>query len=195
MREIKENTIEAFETAVAEYAHMIEFDVWTGLCVSHDPGQNSNAPTLAQALNAIGGLSGVNVEVKSPKALKEALAVIKSALNSRLFSPKQIVISSFHHASALLAKIMMPQLRAGIITDGVLEPVYLKWLRKHDIDNLHIEWMNVYMDMENDCRFRDYARSLGFAIWVWTVNDREKFEVMKKYGADAVFTDRPDILK
>ncbi|MDO8664091.1 MAG: glycerophosphodiester phosphodiesterase [Candidatus Liptonbacteria bacterium] len=195
VREIKENTLEAFETAVAERAHMIEFDVWTGLRVAHDPGQNSSAPTLTQVLNSIGGLSRVNVEVKSPKALKEALTVIKSALDIRLFSPKQIVISSFHHASVLLAKRMMPQLRAGIITDGVLEPVYLKWLKKQGIDNLHIEWMNVYMDMENDCRFRDCARDLGFAIWVWTVNDREKFEVMKKYGADAVFTDRPDLFK
>ena len=137
----------------------------------------------------------MNIEIKSPKALKKALSVVRTELASKRWSPEQIVVSSFHHASAILAKQMMPQLRTGIITDGVLEPVYLMWLRGMGIDNLHVEWMNIYMDRENNCRFRDSARDLGFAIWVWTVNDQDKFNVMKKYGVGAVFTDRPDILK
>lgn len=194
-REIPENTIAAFETAVAEGARMIEFDIWTGLRIAHDPDKNTNAPTLQEALNAIGGRSGVNLEIKSPKALKKAVLTVKLALNSELWSPEQIVISSFHHASAILAKALISNIRVGVINDGVLEPTYLKWLRNQGVSNLHIEWMNVYMDMENHCRFRDTARDLGFEIWVWTVNDNDKFNVMKKYGVDAVFTDRPDLFR
>lgn len=194
-KEIHENTIEAFETAVAEGARMVEFDIWTGLRIAHDPGKNTNAPTLQEALNAIGGRSGVNLEIKSPKALKKAILTTKSALDTGLWSPEQIVISSFHHASALLAKTLIPSLRVGVINDGVLEPTYLKWLHSQGITNLHVEWMNVYMDMENHCRFRDTARDLGFEIWVWTVNDKDIFNVVKKYGADAVFTDRPDLFR
>ncbi len=194
-RDIEENTIIAFEAAISEGAKMIEFDVWTGLRIAHDPGKNNHAPTLSQALSAIRGRSGVNLEIKSPKALKGALSAIKSVLELKQFLPEQIVISSFHHQSAILAKTIMPQLSVGIICDGVLEPIYLEWLRNQGVTNLHIEWMNVYMDMENNCRLRDYAKSFGFAIWVWTVNDRKKFKVMKKYGADGVFSDRPDLLK
>ncbi|MBI2039419.1 MAG: glycerophosphodiester phosphodiesterase [Candidatus Niyogibacteria bacterium] len=194
-REIKENTIEAFEAAIAEGAQMIEFDVWTGLRIAHDPGENADAPTLKQALDVIGGRASVNLEIKSPSALRDAILVIRAALRSRRWLPEQIVISSFHHASAINAKALMPELCCGIINDGVLEFTYLEWLRRRSISNLHIEWMNVYMDREYDCRFRDHARELGFAIWVWTVNDRETFDVIAEYGADAIFTDRPDLLK
>lgn len=194
-KEIKENTLEAFEAAVAEGAWMIEFDVWTGLRVAHDPGANMSAPTLQQVLGVIGGKSDVNIEVKSPAVIHEAIRVVQTALRSGRWTPRQIVISSFHHASAVFAKRLAPNLRVGIISDGVLEPVYLDWLCQQGIKNLHMEWMNIYMDMENKCRFRDYARELGFKIWVWTVNDAAKFAVMTEYGADAVFTDRPDLFR
>lgn len=194
-RKIEENTLEAFKAVVMEGAPMIEFDVWTGLRVAHDPGENAKAPMLQDALDVIGGKSCVNLEIKSPKALKEAIIVVRNALRFENWSPDKIVISSFHHASAVLAKVLAPELRVGIIIDGVLEPVYLDWLQNQGVTNLHMEWMNVYMDRENHCRFRDYARKKGFNLWIWTVNDIEKFSVMKEYGADAVFTDRPDLFR
>ncbi len=194
-REIRENTIEAFEAAAAEGAPMIEFDVWTGLRVAHDPGRNAASPTLKQALAAIRGRAGVNIEVKSPRALERTIAAVRFALDSGVWIPEQFVLSSFHHASAAEAKRLLPEVRVGVINDGVLEATYLEWLRDRNIDNLHIEWMNVYMDREAGYPFRDEARRLGFAIWVWTVNSEAVFNAAAAYGADAVFTDRPDLFR
>jgi glycerophosphoryl diester phosphodiesterase len=193
-RDIQENTIEAFEAAVADGAKMIEFDVWTGLRVAHDPG-NNNAPTLPEVLGVIGGRAGVNIEIKSPAALEAALQTIRSALKSGLWTPEKIVVSSFHHASAIQVKNELPELRVGIINDGVLDGRYLWMLRQHNIQNLHMEWANIYMDRENGCLFQHVARIFGFEIWVWTVNKLDIFETMVDYGVDAVFTDRPDLFK
>ncbi|MDO8520811.1 MAG: glycerophosphodiester phosphodiesterase [bacterium] len=191
----KENTIEAFERAIKEGAAMVEFDVWAGLRVAHDPGENSSAPTLPEVLEAIRARCAVNIEIKSPQALKGVLNVIDDALTLGCWTENRIVVSSFHHSTALDVKGAFPELRVGVINDGVLEPPYIEWLARQGINNLHLGWANIYMDIENDCTMRSVARANNMQIWVWTVNTKEIFDTVVGYGAEAIFTDKPQLFR
>lgn len=192
---IQENTLKAFERAIKEGAAMVEFDVWTGLRIAHDPGANTLVPTLPEALECIHARCAINIEIKSPEASERVMEVIESALTEGCWTPKKIVVSSFHHGAAITMKREFPQLRIGIINDGVLEPSHIDWLAKQGINNLHLDWANIYMDIEDGCRMRSAALQSGLKIWVWTVNTKEVFDTVVEYGAEAIFTDKPQLFR
>lgn len=191
---LEENSLSAFEQAIREGAEMIEFDVWTGLHVAHDPGK-VGVPTLTEVLELINGRCRINVEIKSPAAAPEALIKIKEVLTSGLWEPEQIVLSAFHHETAIYCKQELPQLRVGVINDGVLLTPYIEMLRAKGIDNLHVDWANIYMDKEAGCRMLGVVRKLKMQVWTWTVNSVDVFNAVSAYGVDAVFTDRPDLIR
>jgi glycerophosphoryl diester phosphodiesterase len=190
---LDENTLPAFERAVLEGAEIIEFDVWTGLSVAHDPGKTT-APKLTEVMDLIAGRCSINIEIKSPAAAPAAMSRIETALESGVWSAKQIILSAFHHETALLCKQTLPQLKVGIINDGVLLPDYIENLHQNGIDNLHLEWANIYMDIEAGYKMREAAHKNNMRIWVWTVNSIDVYETLLAYGVDAIFTDRPDII-
>lgn len=190
---LEENTLPAFDRSIKEGAKMIEFDVWTGLRVAHDPGK-IDVPTLSEVLDLVDGRCGVNVEIKSPASAMEAFSTIADVLKTGRWSPEQIVLSAFHHETALLCKKELPHLRVGVINDGVLMTPYIDMLRSKGIDNLHVDWGNIYMDIEAGKRMLNVVRDHGMQIWVWTVNSVDVYKTVAAYGADAVFTDRPDII-
>lgn len=192
---IKENTIKAFQRAIKEGARMVEFDVWTGLRVAHDQNPDAAVPTLPEVLEAIRARCAVNIEIKSPLALEGVINAIDEALTLGCWTAKQIVVSSFHHSTALLAKRAFPELEVGVINDGVLEPPYVEWLARQGIDNLHLEWANIYMDIEDNYTMRRAARASSMHIWVWTVNTKAIFDTVVAYGAEAVFTDKPQLFR
>lgn len=189
----KENTLGAFERAIAAGARMIEFDVWEDLKISHDPG-NAKAPTLPEALAQIDGRCGVNIEIKSPRMREAALEIVRSSFAKGHWCPEHFVISSFHHETVRLVKKEFCYLQVGAIMDAIPLPGYLDMLASVNIDQVHIEWMNPLMDSECGLVFRNVACSLGMPIWVWTVNDRKTARSALDYGATRLFTDRPDLL-
>ena len=190
---LKENTLSAFERAIEDGAKMIEFDVWSGLRISHDPRKES-VPNLSDVLDVINGQCAVNIEIKSPAAVSDVLRKIKAALSYGAWEAEQIVLSAFHHDSAIRCKRELPQISVGVINSGVLLPSYINMLKTEGINNLHVEWVNIYMDKEAGNTMRNAAQKNNMQIWVWTVNSIEVFNTVIAYGAQAVFTDRPDLL-
>ena len=62
---VPENTLEAFELAIAEEADYVEFDVRARngqLVICHDPGPPEDVPTLEEVLAALTGRVGLCVE-------------------------------------------------------------------------------------------------------------------------------------
>lgn len=191
----KENTIGAFECAIKEGARMIEFDVWTGLRVTHDQNPSIAVPTLEEVLDAIHARCAVNIEIKSPQAAESVMGVIDDALTLGCWRSSQIVVSSFHHKTAITMKQQFPRLRVGVINVGVVEPYYIDWLGRQNIDNLHLAWESVSMDIEDGCRMRCAAHVSNMHIWIYTVNTKEIFDMAVKYGAEAIFTDKPQLFR
>ncbi len=192
-RTLKENSLEAFEQAAKENARMVELDVWDELRVQHDPEINSTAPRLPEVLDILKGRCAVNVEIKSPRALPAAVHCITSALDSSSWQADQFVVSAFHHQTAIDCKRAAPFLRVGAINDGVLLPHYIEHLHSLGIQNLHLDWANIYMDRESGFAMRDTIRKLNMQIWTWTVNSLPAFKIVSDYGVEAVFTDNPDL--
>lgn len=190
---VEENSAQAFSTALAEGAKMVECDVWGGLQIAHDPGEDSTL-TLPEVLEVLDGRCSINIEIKSPEAVGATISLLKKVLREGSWNPDQIVLSSFHHHSAIRCKAELAELTVGVVNDGVLLPKYIELLAQERIDNLHLNWANIYMDAESDHTMRTCIEKHELNIWVWTVNSVEVFGKVVEYGASAVFTDQPDLL-
>lgn len=192
---VKENSQRAFARAIKEGAGMIEFDVLADLRVAHDPDPKAAVPTLRDVMDLVSGRCAVNIEIKNPQAMKGVVEVIEEALKLERWTPEQIVVSSFHHNTAIAMKRQFPELCVGVINDGVPDPSYIVWLARQGISNLHVEWLNVFMDIDGGCVMRNTAWVNNMQIWVWTVNTKEVFDTVAEYGAEAVFTDKPQLFR
>lgn len=195
-RMVRENSLEAFALSVREDAEMVECDVWNDLRITHDPAAITDAPpTLTEVLECINGRCAVNIEVKSPRVAGAVTTIVDRFLRSSRWSPEQFVLSSFHHGAAIALKAALPEICVGAINDGVLEPVYIEWLWKKGIDQVHIEWMNTLMDREAGYTMREACRFFRMPIWAWVVNGHAAFDTATRYGAEAIFTDHPDLFR
>jgi glycerophosphoryl diester phosphodiesterase len=174
---------------------MIKFDLWDKDLVSHDAAKvSSKTPTLPEVLAVIRGRSQVNIEFKDPSQVERAMVHIKQALSLGIFAQEQIILSSFHHGSMIRAKRSYPLMRVGVICDSVLPNFYLEHLHANGVESLHVHLPNAVMDMKCGSAMKRAADRLGMRIWVWTVNFPTDFEIARRYGAEAVFTDFPHTL-
>lgn len=192
---IEENTIQAFERAIKDGARMVEFDVGAELKIAHDPDPGLAAPTLEEAMGVICARCAVNIEIKSPRAVPGLARLLDNVFAKGRWRKKQIVLSSFHHQTALLMKRLFPKLCVGVVNDGVLLPAYIDMLGEQGIDNIHMEHTNVVMDTEGGHKMRSALLQNNMHIWVWTVNTASIYDAVIKYGAEAVFTDKPQLLR
>jgi len=190
----KENSLEAFALAVQEGAEMVEFDVWNDLRVAHDPGANTNAPTLTQVLDLINARCAVNIEVKGPEAADVVAEEVERRLASGKWESEQFVLSSFHHQTASDLKGRLWMCRVGAIFDCVPLPGCVGFLAGK-VDQVHIEKANMEMDRQFYGLLRTELEGYNMPIWVWTVNTQEEYGRAVQYGAKAIFTDRPDLFR
>ena len=201
-KDLKENSLDAFSAAIRMGATMIEFDARNSPCtpgmavIAHDPLQiESTRLTVWKALSFIRGRCKVNIEIKDPSIADEIICRIDHMMTTGLWTLDQFIISSFHHETACRVKAMRPPLAVGVIVDGVPCLSYLDTLYDRKINNLHMECMNADMDMQNGGRFMSRAKDLGMHIWVWTVNDLDTATRVKSWGAERIFTDKPELFQ
>ena len=195
---VEENSIAAFECAVLSGAAMVEFDARSGKVghapvVAHDAEHGECSPTVESVLQTIKGQSAVNIEIKDPSVCGTVLDLIRKAIAGGVWSQEQFVLTSFHHPSVFLAKAEYPELTVGAIMDAVPDLSYLNLLARKRVDNVHMEYMNANMDMQNERVFIRRAKKLGMHVWVWTVNDVSIAKRVYQWGAERIFTDRPEL--
>lgn len=196
---IPENSLQAFQVAVELGATMIEFDARKNPLggihfpiIAHDPGMFDKTPTIVEALDVIDNSCAVNIEIKDPSIWKRTLEIVCWYITHRRWSPEQFVISAFHHPTAMAIKQRHKSLKVGIIMDAIPDVRYLDILHDAHIDNLHMEYMNADMDMQHGGQFMTRAKALGFQTWVWTVNDIKTAKRVYDWGAERIFTDKPE---
>jgi glycerophosphoryl diester phosphodiesterase len=207
----KENTIEAFELAVAMGADMVELDVRQTadgvLVVHHDPHVDSvgdvcavthqqlppYVPTLEAALAACGPLR-VNVEIKNDPdepgfdaelRIVDATAELLLALEAERF-----IVSSFHRPSVDRIRERYASLDSGLLVGMTLS------LSKH----LHYCQKNNHMAIHpyHPALSRDFvaeARRGGIAVNTWTVDDPRRIRTLAQWEVSAVITNVPDVAR
>lgn len=110
---VPENTLAAFERAIALGADMVEFDVRRTadgrLIVRHDEGEpRDNPPTLAEALDLCRGRIGIDVELKEPGYVREVVTLLPA---------ENCLLTSFHEEVIRDARALVPTLRTGRVLD------------------------------------------------------------------------------
>lgn len=193
---IEENSLPAFTIAIEVGATMIEFDARRDPAggrpiIAHDP--HKKGPTVEQAIHMINRRCAINIEIKDPSIWETIVEIVEDAIVYARWTPEQFVISSFHHDTVFRIKKALPIITVGAIMDAVPHISYLDILAAHDVSNLHMEYMNAAMDMQNGGVFMKRAQELGMHVWAWTVNDRPSAISVHTWGAERIFTDKPHL--
>lgn len=194
-----ENTVRAFELAVAMGADGIELDVRLAadgrLWVKHDPLPVDGAIAehvveLDRALDACGDIL-VNVEIKnSPSESGDdaSLAVVESTLEVvRRHGPvDRWIVSSFDWATVQRCRELAPDIASAFLVER-LEGAVIERTAAAGHRAIHPA-VSVLTD-ETVRRCHD----AGLAVNTWTTNDPQRVRQLEAIGVDGVCTDVPDV--
>jgi glycerophosphoryl diester phosphodiesterase len=206
-----ENTLEAFEAALAHGVDAIEFDVvlaGDGLEVAHERGRR-DAPSLDEALEFLRRHDVVaHVDLKAVGREDVLVAAIR-----RHDLVDRCVVSSFRTRSlraiaalepALARAFTYPEDRLGIsrrrpfslVVRGAL--VTMRRLLPRRIATM-VERAEASAATLHHALVTPAAvaacHARGFAVWAWTVNDPAVAARLEKWGADAIISDDPRIFR
>ena len=196
-----ENSIAAFERALADGADGIECDVRTTrdgvLVVVHD-GEVAGRrvadctlfelkallPTLQQVIDFARDRDAVlNVEVK-----EASVAVVVDALRRSTLLDR-IILSTFDHEWLAEAKRLEPLLTCSALLDARLhDPA--RYVR----DVLQADALSPGIGQATPALFES-AKRHEVPVLVWTVNEPDEARRLLGLGATAIFTDYPDRLR
>jgi glycerophosphoryl diester phosphodiesterase len=208
-----ENTIAAFERAVAMGADMIELDVRRcgddHLVIHHDrhlpdgrairttarAALPSDIPDLASALDACAG-AAVNIEIKSdetdddagepgPDAVVRVTERVAAELERRGPDDRWL-ISSFDPGTVTACRALLSNVPTALLTTTANAADAQRAARDGHVA-IH-PW-----DPAVDESFVRTAHGLGLAVNVWTCDDPDRMRVLIGWGVDGICTNVPDI--
>jgi len=206
-----ENSLEAIEAAAAVGADAVELDVLRegdSLVLAHESGAGGAAQTLdaGLALSARLGLA-VQIDVKSAGTEAGVVAALRRHdLLERSFvsTSSQAWLAAFAALEPALPRSYTypedrrglsgrpgaaPMIRVGLTGMRALLPYRLPRLLAHvGASAATLDWRVVSPRVVSACH------RAGAAVYVWTVNDRERAKKLVADGADAIITDDPRIL-
>jgi glycerophosphoryl diester phosphodiesterase len=202
--EERENTLPAFERAIAMGADFVELDVQASadgaLVVFHDTDldrltplrgplrrrplvelREVGIPTLEEALELCRGRVGVMAELKSPRLYRRHDLVGRTVALLGLSD----VALSFERRAVQEAKRLRPRLRVvqhvGYGTSIRVAATYA--------------WGVGFHDPRATRRGIAKAAALGLKTTVYTVNDPDRMRQLAALGVNGIFSDRPDLLR
>lgn len=200
--EEKENTVPAFERAIALGADYLEFDVQASsdgaLVVFHDlrldrltPAKGLlrsrslaelrelGIPTLAEVIELAAGRIGVMAELKSPWLYRRHDFVGRTLHH---LGPDAVVVS-FSRRAILETRRLRPALRT-------VQHVGFGTSIRAAAD---VAWAAGFDDSRVTSRGIARARRLGLKALVYTVNDPARMLELQELGIDGIFSDLPDL--
>jgi glycerophosphoryl diester phosphodiesterase len=200
----RENTLPAFERAIALGADYAELDVQASrdgeLVVFHDttldrltplagPLRRRTAtelaehgiPTLAQVIELTRGRIGLMVELKSPHLYRRHDLIARTVTQLGVDD----LVVSFQRWALLEARRSRPDLRLlQHVGFGVSIRGAQAYASAVGFDNRRVTPRGLAR-----------ARALGLATTVFTVNDLDRMRELIALGVDGIFSDRPDRLR
>ncbi|GGW64539.1 glycerophosphodiester phosphodiesterase [Alishewanella tabrizica] len=210
--EFPENTLLAFQQAIAQGADAIELDVFAvenELVVIHDArlerttsgqgslyahslaqlaqldaGQGQSIPLLWQVLQLIQGKCWLNIELKGHDTLTPLLSLLDRAVNELNVDLSTLLISSFNHPLLAALKQAKPSIRIGALTAN-LPLDYAKFASELQAEAVHCDVDFINEDMVKD------AKARGLKVYVYTVDGEQAVNAMHLLGVDGIFTNYP----
>jgi glycerophosphoryl diester phosphodiesterase len=173
--DLPENTLPAFERAIAIGADYVEFDVHNDLSVTHDrPKRGLAYPTLDEVIELCRGRIGVMVELKRPRG--DTVERVLERVDD------DAVLVCFQHAPLEEARRLQPGIRT---VQHVGFGVSIRRAAQG-------AWAAGFQNERVTKRGLLTAQRLGLATTVYTVNDEARMLELQRLGVSGIFTDRPD---
>lgn len=144
-------------------------------------------PMLAEALDLAQAAARVNIEIKGRNIRSDGIEEEIAGMVRARGMVEQVIISSFNPVALGRMRAVAPEIACALLYSQDL-PVYLSrawarhWIR---IQALHPHYTMV------DETYVAWARSKGYRVNVWTVNDPRAMRRMIDLGVDAIITDDP----
>lgn len=208
-----ENTLAAFDRALALGAKWIELDVqlhdgqlWVfhdqrlerctngkGWLVDHpaaalralDAGGGQRIPFLHEVLQHLRGRVNLNIELKTADGTGAAVAAALRTAFASGWQPEQFLVSSFHLPELRDFRQRIPEVARGVLLCGV--PLDLAAAASQ----LGAQVVSLDRDFADPALIAD-AQGRGMKVFVFTVNEREDIARFRAAGIDGVFTDFPE---
>jgi glycerophosphoryl diester phosphodiesterase len=209
-----ENTMPALRAAVEAGVDLVEFDVLSvrdgDLVLAHSPEHvPEGAPTLHDALGYLAGAGvGAHVDLKQSgfeagvaEALRRHGMVERSLVSSldwaslrevRMHEPRATIGLSYPEDRYGVGRrrALAPLVSGGLFAMRRLLPrLVLRWLAHSGAAAAVLHHALVTPAVVRSCHSR------GAAVWAWTVNDADVAARLADWGADAIITDDPRILR
>ena len=187
-----ENTLAAFRHAIAVGADYIELDVRSAKgcnVVVHDGIRHAlverhelkpHVPTLDEVLDECGGDVGFVLDLKTRGIEEEVFAT----LDEHGVDADALLIASFVPDVIRRIRELRPEVRT-------IQHVGRVSVRRAS----EYAWGVGFPNLVANAPRIERARSLGLRTSVFTVNERRRMQELARYGVDAIFTDRPNVLR
>ncbi len=209
-----ENTLRSFRKALECGAAIIELDVQRcksgeivvfhddklrritgaqGSCASKtleelrrlDAGKGERIPLLHEVFDLVDRRAVINIELKAPDTVGTVAALIDRYVRSHGWSYDRFLVSSFNHYWLMDFKHACPLVRIGVLLVGV--PLgYAECGEKLGAYSVHLSCHFV------DEQFVEDAHRRGLKVFVWTIDEPDEIENMKRLGVDGIFSNFPD---
>lgn len=143
-------------------------------------------PTLREVYEMFQGTDYViNVELKTSVIPYDGIEEKVHALTARMGMEKQVIYSSFSHASVLkMQEYVTEEQIAFLFSDGWLNVV--DYASPYNVQALHPDFY--YRDLPDMVK---ESHAKGMKVHTWTVNEEEHALKLRDMGVDAIITNHP----
>ncbi len=205
---VAENTLESFQKAIDIGCDGIELDVHLSLdgeiIVIHDgtidrttTGKGvvnqmllsefklHNIPTLGKVLDITNHNLLINIELKSYSTVEKVISIIENQISKKDYSHSNFLVSSFDWQALQLLRFLNDKIQIGVLTEDNLETAFAF------AKSIKATSLNPYFKLLNTEKVAKIQEK-GIKIYVWTVNEIEDIENMKRLKVDGIISDFPD---
>jgi glycerophosphoryl diester phosphodiesterase len=159
-------------------------------------GNGQKVPSFIQALNIIGKKAKILIELKEKETAKPVVEIIEQFVEKKGWKYSDFVVISFNKEALFDVRTLNSNIRLGASFDCVwdLEMFFEKYDKnalsfKKNFKNIYYIGIN-YMCL--DLKLLNLLHKKGFFVFVFTVNNVEEIERLRKLGVDGIVSDYPD---
>jgi glycerophosphoryl diester phosphodiesterase len=142
-------------------------------------------------IDAVGKRLLLNIELKVHGQRDDGLAAAVVSLVAQNRLRDRVVVSSFSRLAVRRVKRLDPQMQAGWLY-GPTDDRFLQRSGQHTLRGL--DALHPYFSMVDD-DYVHWAKSHGYRVHVWTVDDPVDMQRLARQGVDMIITNRPDLLR
>jgi glycerophosphoryl diester phosphodiesterase len=151
---------------------------------SLDAGKGEKIPILKEVFDTVKRQVLVNIELKGSNTARLVVELIQKYIQQG-WSYQDFVVSSFNHYELNQVKALEPNIKTGMLIYGLpWEYLAIAQTLKADIVISSLDYIT--SELVNS------VQQQNLQVWVYTVNQPEDINLMRKLQVDGIFTNYPE---